>query len=614
MHYYFPQQMSTRKSSGSKAVEDEVVDEPVTVLSKLSRRAAAKKVIPQEESEDDEEEEYDESEEEEFNDSDEEYAPKSKGKTPTKGKATPTKAATPSKAAGKAGPSGGSIELLPQPEKHGWYERMDGLKTMADNLMVVKFTPASMTDGSYITVKTDAKFFRTDVTKATISKYAMYVLRLMQKHGKIINKQGEPTTKRVTKEYCSEFGAQQFKIGYNTLLKKISEKAPKKYPFERASMWVHMPSLRAPVVKAAPVAKPSSTDIAARLASYQAIINKMTEDDGDDYDDLGNSFIGFGSDDDDYGFGYDDDDDEPKMNTNNGKYKAHLSDDMAQAAFDGDLADVKRLIKAKANPNAYACDDPHGRTALQVAWSEGHQDVVDFLLNNGADHEHGCIDRADRLGDMLGMGDLKSIKEYVEKRGANIHYKCYDEEINYLQRASQTPRLDIVKYFVSKGLDPNDKCAEGKNALDYAAESGTVEVAKYLISIKADVNNKDEEGSTPLQKAIESGNVDMVKCMVDGKADCIVMSDNTTPLQFAETRKNKNDAIIAYLTSLKPATPAKTTPVKAPAKATTPAKATAPAKTTPNKRGAAKSEEKDEDVVEPSTKRTRTKKVNVFEY
>jgi ankyrin repeat protein len=56
--------------------------------------------------------------------------------------------------------------------------------------------------------------------------------------------------------------------------------------------------------------------------------------------------------------------------------------DLHSAAFDGNVEEVKKLLKKGADPNI---KDKYGWTPLHWAASGGHVDVVKLLLVHGAD-------------------------------------------------------------------------------------------------------------------------------------------------------------------------------------------------------------------------------------
>lgn len=74
-------------------------------------------------------------------------------------------------------------------------------------------------------------------------------------------------------------------------------------------------------------------------------------------------------------------------------------------------------------------------------------------------------------------GDLQTVKKLVE----------YGEEVNQtsngmtpLMYAAKYNRVDVVKFLISKGAEPNTKSDKGFTALDYAEQTGARDVVNYL--------------------------------------------------------------------------------------------------------------------------------------
>ena len=82
---------------------------------------------------------------------------------------------------------------------------------------------------------------------------------------------------------------------------------------------------------------------------------------------------------------------------------------MCEAAYEGDLAQIKRLMANGVGPNE---SDYDGRTALHLAACEGHIEVVRFLLDTGAD-----IAFEDRFG---GTALEDAVRHNFEVRNAKV--------------------------------------------------------------------------------------------------------------------------------------------------------------------------------------------------
>jgi glutaminase len=81
------------------------------------------------------------------------------------------------------------------------------------------------------------------------------------------------------------------------------------------------------------------------------------------------------------------------------------------AAYEGDLLLIQTLHILGWKVNAYDYD---GRTALGIAASEGHLDVVKYLVSHGANPLHRDIRNNDAISDARREG-REEVIEYLEK-------------------------------------------------------------------------------------------------------------------------------------------------------------------------------------------------------
>ena len=128
------------------------------------------------------------------------------------------------------------------------------------------------------------------------------------------------------------------------------------------------------------------------------------------------------------------------------------------AAYDGDLKKVKEIIDR--DPNQVNVQDAMDFTPLHLASGKGHTEIVEFLLNHGADTElETCIGLTPMIlaARYARDGKYETIKTLLE-HGAKVNHK---EDVN------------------------------GGTALHYAAMYSGKEVINLLISYGADVNAKD---------------------------------------------------------------------------------------------------------------------------
>ena len=151
-----------------------------------------------------------------------------------------------------------------------------------------------------------------------------------------------------------------------------------------------------------------------------------------------------------------------------------------------------------------SCDDM-GRSALHVAASEGHVEMVEYLLVKGANP---CI--SDRHGNSP-LND--AVRHRHDAVAAAIRTRAPDGKISLhglssgIQMCTAAAEGDLVQIqrLLANGVSPQAVDYDSRTALHIAACYGRLEVTKYLISSRADVQAKDRLGNSPLDDAIQYG-------------------------------------------------------------------------------------------------------------
>lgn len=151
---------------------------------------------------------------------------------------------------------------------------------------------------------------------------------------------------------------------------------------------------------------------------------------------------------------------------------------LVEAAQAGDMADVRRLIK-RIDVNTVA---PGDGTALIGAARGGQADVVDLLLDNGADPN-------------------------LESRG----------DANPLIAAACAGHPDIVRRLLEAGANIDEIVPGDENALMQAVWHGHEDVVRLLLARGADVNARSyerDELRTPLRLARKGGHADLERILL----------------------------------------------------------------------------------------------------
>ena len=150
-------------------------------------------------------------------------------------------------------------------------------------------------------------------------------------------------------------------------------------------------------------------------------------------------------------------------------------DELHSAAAKGDLEEVEWIIKSGCDPNAVR----RGRTPLHWAILGKHSDVINFLIESGAD-----VDLPDE--------------------------KYAWTALHYAVRAEMT---DLVRELLAEKARVHVKSAIGITPLHVAAWKGYKEIARLLLEAGADVNASDDKGRTPLLEARHYGNSELAQLL-----------------------------------------------------------------------------------------------------
>ncbi len=163
---------------------------------------------------------------------------------------------------------------------------------------------------------------------------------------------------------------------------------------------------------------------------------------------------------------------------------------LRRAARAGDIEEVRRQIAAGADVNARSGGD----TALGLALLNDKEEMVRFLVENGADPNDGEIQfmardgREDQVKLLLDLGADPDA-------GASVN------GLTPLMAASMKGHVAVMELLIQRGADVNIRAMFGQTALHIAAEFGTPETVKVLLAHGADPHVADKNGLTALEIA-----------------------------------------------------------------------------------------------------------------
>lgn len=143
------------------------------------------------------------------------------------------------------------------------------------------------------------------------------------------------------------------------------------------------------------------------------------------------------------------------------------------------------------------------RTALHIAASEGHVEIIKYLLSRHA--EVNCCDRTGGtpLSDAI-RHKQRLAQEILREAGATVQHD--DDAAAELCRLAAEGELDQLRILVDNGLNANLGDYDSRRALHLACCEERLAVVEYLLSLPGiEVNVVDRFGGTPLEDAIREG-------------------------------------------------------------------------------------------------------------
>lgn len=228
---------------------------------------------------------------------------------------------------------------------------------------------------------------------------------------------------------------------------------------------------------------------------------------------------------------------------------------LLKACQSGDIQTVILLVKAGANINATRGDLGGGNSndfPLLVAAENGHDDIFEYLISQGASIKHVAGEAILRVASRNGR--IK-IVNYLLKKKVPVNGFIKDFSFTPLMEAARYNETEVMQVLISNGaiIDECDKSDLGKQetALMAAAESRNSDAIKILIEHKANVNAiiinganyySRDSGWTALMQTFNSNiyeysEIDHIKCieyLIEAGADPNITDDcGCTAMDYA---------------------------------------------------------------------------------
>ena len=173
--------------------------------------------------------------------------------------------------------------------------------------------------------------------------------------------------------------------------------------------------------------------------------------------------------------------------------------------------------------------DKDGRSALHIAATRGHSNIVQILVAHGATRYKrmaGLSPDAKNVCPGFGLTpfecavrnrDLETVKVFL---GGVSYYHAADRHgWNLLHHAAYSGDPEVFSILLETGLDPQTPSNDGTTCLHIAAMNGKSNIMNVILERHVDVERKDGSGSTPLLHAVSGGHTECVQLLESAGAD-----------------------------------------------------------------------------------------------
>lgn len=220
------------------------------------------------------------------------------------------------------------------------------------------------------------------------------------------------------------------------------------------------------------------------------------------------------------------------------QYNRHMFD----AVTFGDITKLRSAVQSGARVEDRGS---HGETALEMAVRLNRPEMIDELLNLGADlnatnHRENTV-----LHEVVKKENTELIDFLLSKEGIDLDVRNASGK-TVLHILTASGKRSIVKKLLEHGACTNIKSNDGRTPLHWAAIHGDIETAKLLLAHGANINLRNNHNTSALIFAAHNQEDEMVEFLVYREA--VVAGENLdsdTALKL--TVSHSNTPLMAYL-------------------------------------------------------------------
>lgn len=200
--------------------------------------------------------------------------------------------------------------------------------------------------------------------------------------------------------------------------------------------------------------------------------------------------------------------------------------------------------------------DPKGNNIFNHAAKKGNISFLNLLIKKGVDPLVTNEDGGNAI--LMASKGIKraspnSLATYQYLEGLGITVNVIGEKgknpLHYI--SSKNSDLDLLSYFIEKGVDADLQDASGNTPFMNSAKRNNIEVVKLLLENIENINLKDKEGQTALTKAVASNNEYIIDYLVKKGAQVDVIDKDGNSIVYYLLNSFELEESVEFETKLK---------------------------------------------------------------
>lgn len=185
------------------------------------------------------------------------------------------------------------------------------------------------------------------------------------------------------------------------------------------------------------------------------------------------------------------------------------------APFDKDFTLINYFISKGLSISS---TDKNGNTAFNYAAKLGNISILKTLIEKGVKFNDNAMIMASQGG--RGTSNTLELYQYLEslKINPNAIGKNGENVLHSIVRKEK--QTEIIKYFLSKGVDVNKSDVDGNTPFINAASANSdFETVNLVFTKIKDINHKNKKGVSALAFAVKNNTSEIVKLLIEKGAD-----------------------------------------------------------------------------------------------